>query len=35
MHGVGLEEDVRMWWDTPMPRTRIQRRRIERALQAA
>ncbi len=35
MHGIGLEEDVRMWWDEPMPKTRIARRRIERALQAA
>ncbi len=32
MHGVGLEEDVRQWWDTPMPKTRVARRRIERAL---
>jgi hypothetical protein len=32
MHGVGLEEDVRMWWDRPMPKTRIPRRRIEKAL---
>lgn len=35
MHGIGLEEDVRMWWDEPMPKTRVARRRIERALQAA
>jgi Radical SAM superfamily len=35
MHGIGLEEDVRMWWDFSVPRTRIHRRRIERALQAA
>ena len=33
MHGVGLEEDVRMWWDQPMPKTRVARRRIEKALQ--
>ena len=32
MHGVGLEEDVRMWWDLPVPKTRVARRRIERAL---
>jgi Radical SAM superfamily len=35
MHGIGLEEDVRVWWDFNLPRTRIHRRRIERALQAA
>ena len=34
MHGVGLEEDVRMWWDIPVPKTQVARRRIERALQA-
>jgi hypothetical protein len=34
MHGVGLDEDVRMWWDEPMPKTRVPRRRIERALAA-
>ncbi len=33
MHGVGLEEDVRMWWDQPMPKTRVVRRRIQNALQ--
>ena len=32
MHGVGLEADVRMWWDRPVPKTRVARRRIERAL---
>ena len=35
MHGVALEEDVRMWWDRPMPKTKVARRRIERALQDA
>ncbi len=35
MHGVALEEDVRMWWDRPVPKTRVARRRIERALQDA
>jgi radical SAM superfamily enzyme YgiQ (UPF0313 family) len=34
MHGIGLERDVRSWFDTPVPRTRIARRRIERALAA-
>lgn len=34
MHGLGLEEDVRMWWDLSVPKTRVARRRIERALAA-
>ena len=34
MHGVGLEADVRQWWDLPVPKTRVPRRRIERALAA-
>jgi radical SAM superfamily enzyme YgiQ (UPF0313 family) len=32
MHGIGLEEDVRSWFDFPVPRTRVARHRIERAL---
>ena len=32
MHGIGLDEDVRMWWDQRMPKTRVARRRIESAL---
>ena len=32
MHGVGLEEDVRTWWDRPMPKTQVSRRYVERAL---
>jgi hypothetical protein len=32
MHGLGLEEDVLMWWDGPVPKARVARRRIERAL---
>ena len=32
MHGVGLEDDVRVWFDFNVPKTRIARRRIERAL---
>ena len=32
MHGVGLEEDVRLWWDMPVPKTRVARRYVERAL---
>jgi hypothetical protein len=32
MHGIGLEEDVRVWWDMPVPKARVQRRFIEKAL---
>ncbi len=32
MHGLGLDEDVRVWWDFPVPKARVARRRIERAL---
>ena len=32
MHGLGLDDDVRAWWDEPMPKARVPRRRIERAL---
>ena len=32
MHGVGLDDDVRMWWDHKMPKTRVARRRIANAL---
>ncbi len=32
MHGIGLDEDVRSWFDMPVPRTRVARNRIERAL---
>ena len=32
MHGVGLEADVRSWFDVPVPRTRVPRQRIARAL---
>lgn len=35
MHGIGLEEDVRVWFDGiagPAPRTRVARHRIERAV---
>ena len=34
MHGIGLEEDVRSWFDFPVPKTRVARRRIEHALAA-
>jgi Radical SAM superfamily len=35
MHGLGLEDDVRLWWDFPVPKARVAKRRIERALAAA
>lgn len=34
MHGVGLEADVRTWFDHPVPKARVARQRIERALAA-
>ena len=33
MHGIGLDEDVRSWFDFSVPRTTVKRRFIERALQ--
>jgi radical SAM superfamily enzyme YgiQ (UPF0313 family) len=35
MHGLGLEEDVRSWFDGPVPRTRVPKTFITRALAAA
>ena len=32
MHGIGLDEDVRTWFDVSVPRTRVARHRIDRAL---
>ena len=32
MHGIGLDDDVRMWFDMPVPKTSVSKRRIERAL---
>ncbi len=32
MHGLGLDEDVRSWFDMPVPKTRVPRHFIERAL---
>lgn len=32
MHGIGLDEDVRSWFDFKVPRTTVARHRIERAL---
>ncbi|WP_201493761.1 B12-binding domain-containing radical SAM protein [Rubrivivax sp. A210] len=34
MHGLGLDDDVRAWFDQPVPKARVARRRIERALEA-
>ena len=34
MHGIGLEQDVRRWFDGPVPKTRGARQRIARALLA-
>ncbi len=33
MHGIGLEEDVRMWFPFRVPKTTVRRDRIARALQ--
>ncbi|MCX8146475.1 MAG: radical SAM protein [Azovibrio sp.] len=35
MHGIGLEEDVRRWFDIKVPRPRVRRNHIARALGAA
>jgi radical SAM superfamily enzyme YgiQ (UPF0313 family) len=35
MHGIGLDEDVRSWFDQRVPKTRVPRHFIERALAAA
>ena len=32
MHGIGLEEDVRSWFTFSVPKTRVNRHQIERAL---
>jgi Radical SAM superfamily len=34
MHGLGLEEDVRSWFDFPVPKTKVNKQRIARALAA-
>ena len=34
MHGIGLDQDVRSWFDTPVPKTRVARQRVARALAA-
>ncbi|MBP5991340.1 MAG: radical SAM protein [Piscinibacter sp.] len=35
MHGVALEQDVRRWFDMPVPKPRVARQFIERSLSAA
>jgi radical SAM superfamily enzyme YgiQ (UPF0313 family) len=32
MHGIGLEEDVRSWFDMSVPKTKVARHRIAKAL---
>jgi hypothetical protein len=32
MHGIGLDADVRTWFDFHVPKTKIAKQRIERAL---
>jgi len=32
MHGIGLDADVRSWFDFPVPKTQVARHRIARAL---
>ena len=32
MHGIGLDQDVRSWFDMKVPKTRVPRNFIERAL---
>ena len=34
MHGLGLDEDVREWFDGNVPKTRVPKRFIEHALGA-
>jgi len=34
MHGVGLDANVRSWFDLPVPKPRVARQFIERALAA-
>ena len=35
MHGIGLDEDVRRWFNTKVPRPTVKKDRIERALRGA
>jgi hypothetical protein len=34
MHGIGLDADVRQWFDFPVPKTLVARQRIAKALAA-
>ena len=34
MHGIGLDQDVRSWFDGPVPRTKVPRHLIEKAFAA-
>jgi hypothetical protein len=34
MHGIGLDDDVRQWFDFPVPKTKVARQRIAKALAA-
>jgi hypothetical protein len=34
MHGIGLDLDVREWFDTEVPRTRVPKSFVARALKA-
>jgi radical SAM superfamily enzyme YgiQ (UPF0313 family) len=34
MHGIGLDADVRQWFDFPVPKTKVARHRIAKALAA-
>ena len=34
MHGIGLDEDVRSWFDHPTPKARVPKNRIAKALMA-
>jgi len=35
MHGIGLDDDVRQWFDTPVPKAKVGRNRIAQALASA
>jgi hypothetical protein len=35
MHGIGLDKDVRSWFDHPVPKAQVARQRIARALAGA
>ena len=34
MHGIALDEDVRFWFDFPVPKTSVSKNLIRRALEA-